>query len=75
MSTMKQALDVKAKVSELLRGLPGISGVGVTWDASGQPVVRVNVANGMGASDRRRIPSQLDKVPILVEEVGAIAFE
>jgi hypothetical protein len=75
MPTMKQALDVKAKVSKLLKGLPGINGIGITWDETGQPCVRVNVSYGMGATDRRRIPSQVDKIPILVEVVGAVALE
>jgi len=72
---MKMALQAKEKVREILRGLPGINGVGVTWDAEGQPCVRVNVDFEIDESDRLKIPSRMEGVPVLVEVTGHAQME
>jgi hypothetical protein len=75
MVTMKAALHAKERMREILRGLPGINGIGVTWDAEGRPCVRVNIDFEIKESDRRKIPSRIGEVPVLVEETGQPQME
>ena len=75
MATMKAALQAKERVRELLKGLPGINGVGVTWDDEGRPCVRVNVDVAIGEEDRLKIPARVSGVPVLVEVTRDIHFE
>lgn len=67
MTTMKRALQAKEKMREILRDLPGINGIGVTWDDKGQPCVRVNVDFEIKELDRQKIPPLIEGVPVLVE--------
>ena len=75
MATIKMALQAKEKVREMLKDLPGINGIGVTWDDEGHPCVRVNVDFEIDESDRRKIPSRVQGVPILVEVTGHAQME
>lgn len=75
MATLQQAMQARDKVARLLRDLPGINGIGVTWDDAGEPCVRVNVDFEIDDSDRRQIPSRVGEIPVLVEEVGALKLE
>jgi hypothetical protein len=75
MATMKRALHAKEKIREILRDLPGINGIGVTWDDKGQPCVRVNIDFEIKESDRKKIPSLIEGVPVLVEVVGQAQME
>ena len=74
MATMKAALQAKEKTKELLKGLPGIDGIGITWDDDGQPCVRVNVDVEAEAS-RQEIPASVDGVPVKVEIVRQARLE
>lgn len=74
MATMKAALQAKEKTKELLKGLPGIDGIGIAWDENGQPCVRVNVDVEAEAS-RREIPTSVDGVPVKVEIVRQARLE
>ena len=74
MTTMKAALQAKEKTKELLRGLPGIDGIGITWDGEGHPCVRVNVDIEAEAS-RQRIPAFVEGVPIQVEIIRPAHLE
>lgn len=75
MATMKTALQAKEKTREILKDLPGINDIGITWDDSGQPCVRVNIDNEIKEADRRRIPPRVSGVPILVEITGGAQLE
>ena len=75
MATMKDALLAKDKAKEILKGLPGINGIGVTWDEEGKPCVRVNVYFEISEESRKKIPSSVQGVPVQVEEIGAIQTE
>jgi len=74
MATMKAALRAKEKTKELLKGLPGIDGIGITWDDDGQPCVRVNVDIEAEAS-RQEVPTCVDGVPVKVEIVRQARLE
>jgi hypothetical protein len=65
MATMKAALQAKEKTKELLKDVPGIDGIGITWDDDGHPCVRVNVDIEEETS-RWEIPATVDGVPIKV---------
>ncbi|MEK6407769.1 MAG: hypothetical protein AABN34_12455 [Acidobacteriota bacterium] len=75
MATVKTALQAKEKAKEILKGLPGINGIGITWDDEGKPCVRVNVEYGISEENRRKIPSLVEGIPILVQEVGEVRIE
>lgn len=74
MATMKAALQAKEKTKELLKDVPGIDGIGITWDDDGQPCVRVNIDIEEERS-RRQIPASVDGVPIKVEFVRQARLE
>jgi hypothetical protein len=74
MATMKAALQAKEKTKELLKGVPGIDGIGITWDDDGQPCVRVNVDIEEETS-RWEIPATVDGVPVKVEIVRQARLE
>lgn len=75
MTAMSNALLAKSKAREMLRGLPGINGVGITWDDQGRPCVRVNVDLSMERADRSLIPSSIDQVPVIVEVTTQAALD
>jgi hypothetical protein len=75
MATMKRALQAKEKMRAILKDLPGINGIGVTWDDNGQLCVRVNIAFEIKDSDRQKIPSRIEGVPVLIEETGQAHME
>lgn len=72
MATMKAAFQAKEKTKEILKEVPGINGIGVTWDDEGKPCVRVNVDFEISEESRKKIPSFVQGVPVLVEETGKI---
>jgi len=41
MPNMKEALKAKKKMQKILRGVSGISGIGITWSEDGEPCVKV----------------------------------
>jgi hypothetical protein len=75
MATMQAALQAKEVMKEMLRDLPGINGIGVAWDKKGEPCVRVNVDFEISTASRNKIPSFVEGVPVLVEEMGRIQTE
>jgi hypothetical protein len=75
MATMKAAIQAKEKVREILKDLPGINGIGITWDEDGQPCVRVNVDYEIEEASRKKIPSHIWGVPVLVEVTGQLQME
>ena len=72
---MKAAFHAKEKIREILKGLSGINGIGITWDNDGHPCIRVNVDFEIKEADRLKIPSLVEGVPVLVEETGPIDME
>jgi len=74
-TNMQRAYAARDKARELLGDLPGINGVGITWDDAGEPCVRVNVERSISDENRRRIPKAIDDVPVLVEIIGPIRME
>ncbi|MFQ5866074.1 MAG: hypothetical protein ACE5IW_12675 [bacterium] len=75
MATMKEAFQAKEKMREILKEIPGINGIGITWDEDGQPCVRVNVDIAIDKTTRRKIPSYIDQVPVKIEVTGSIQME
>ena len=75
MATMKAALEAKEEAKRVLRGLPGVNGIGLTWDKKGEPCVRVNVDYEISEETRKKIPASLRGVPILTQRVGRISVE
>jgi hypothetical protein len=75
MASVKAAVQAKEKVGEILKGLPGINGIGITWDDQGRPCVQVNVGYDIEEASRKRIPSQIEGIPILIEVTGQIQTE
>jgi hypothetical protein len=75
MATMKSALQAKEKIKGMLSGLPGINGIGISWDNSGEPCVRVNVDNEIDQASRSKIPSLIEGVPVMIEETEPAQLE
>ncbi|MGH9762975.1 MAG: hypothetical protein ACREDR_45950 [Blastocatellia bacterium] len=75
MATVKAALQAKEIAKEILKGLPGVNGIGITWDDRGQPCVRVNVESEITEESRKKIPASVEGVPVLVQRINAIRTE
>lgn len=75
MATMTQAVQAKEEAKRLLRGLSGVSGIGIAWDKSGQPCVRVNLDRTVPEATRDRIPSCIHDVPVQIREVDSLSLE
>jgi hypothetical protein len=75
MASVKAAVQAKERVREILKGLPGIKGIGITWDDKGRPCVQVNIGYEIEDSSRERIPSQIEGIPVLIEVTGQIQTE
>ena len=75
MATMKAVLEAKKEAMKILKGLPGVNGIGLTWDEKGEPCVRVNVYHETSEETRKKIPASVRGVPILTEEIGKITTE
>jgi hypothetical protein len=58
---------VKRRHERELLNLDGVQGVGVGDDHDGQPAILVYVEEGSSHA-RRKIPSRLEDVPVVVEE-------
>lgn len=72
MATMEDALQAKEETKKILKGLSGISGIGLTWDKEGEPCVRVNIDYEISDESRKKIPAFVQGVPILTEEIGKV---
>ena len=72
---MKRALKAKDKTKKLLGDFPGISGIGVGWDAKGHPILKVNIHQDAEEAVREVIPSSVDGIPVEVETVEDIFLE
>lgn len=72
---MTDVFQAKEKVKNMLREVPGIKGIGITWDDDGQPCVLVNVEFGIIEANRHKIPDKINGIPILVSEVSNIHLE
>ena len=75
MATMKAVLEAKEEAKKMLKGLPGVNGIGLTWDDEGEPCVRVNVDYEISEEIRKKIPPSVHGIPILTEEIGRIRTE
>jgi hypothetical protein len=75
MATIKAVLEAKEEAKKILEGLPGVDGIGLTWDEKGEPCVRVNVDYEISEETRKKIPASVHGVPILTEEIGKIRAE
>jgi hypothetical protein len=72
---MKRALKAKEKAKELLDEVPGISGIGISWDSKGRPIVKVNLHQEAEKAVRKKIPKTVDGIRVKVEMVGDIFLE
>ncbi len=75
MSALSIAFYAKQMISEALRGIAGVNGIGITWDGDGQPCVQVNIDVNMEETSRLKIPLRVDGVPVLIEETSRIEME
>jgi hypothetical protein len=75
MATMSTALEAKKKMREILEGLPGVNGIGITWDKNGQPAVQVNVDFEIADASLKKIPASVDGVAVLIQETGPASLE
>ena len=73
--SMERALIAKDKAKELLHEVPGISGIGVSWDAEGHPILKVNLHQEADEAVRDSIPKSVDGIPVKVETVEDIFLE
>ena len=69
-TTIERARAVKATVRERLRGLKGMTGVGLS-KIEGEYVVKVNVSSPI--PEHLAPPSEIDGVAIVVDVTGPIA--
>ncbi|MBI2425189.1 MAG: hypothetical protein HYV27_20350 [Candidatus Hydrogenedentes bacterium] len=68
-TSLEQARAAKPRVRDLLRGVPQLTGVGITRVGEGY-AVKVNLS---GPSDAgAALPSEIDGVPIRVEIIGTV---
>ena len=77
---MQKALDATVKAERELASLfgadlKGITGIGVAWDKTGHPCVRVDVDFAMPPELVAKIPSEIDEVPVQVMHVGPAVLE
>jgi hypothetical protein len=75
MTSLQAAETAKAKIRKLLDGTPGINGIGIAWDADGEPCVRVNVREDVARIDRQRIPTRIGGVGVQVETIGEVHLQ
>jgi hypothetical protein len=75
MPNMQAAKQAKEMTKEILKGLPGINGIGITWNEEGKPCVKVNIDLEMTTESRKKIPSCVEGIPVVVEEIGNIHTE
>lgn len=75
MISIEKARNAKEHVRDLLRGIKGITGIGISWTDDGEPCVRVNVAENIDPKERRKIPREACEVPVQVESIGVIRHE
>lgn len=75
MTKMKDALQAKKRMLEIIKGVSGIKGVGITWDDNGEPCVQVNIDPALKKSVRNRIPSHIEDVKVKIEIVENIRLE
>ncbi|HEX8172325.1 MAG TPA: hypothetical protein VF824_17460 [Thermoanaerobaculia bacterium] len=70
-ATFEQAELAKQKAFELLRDLPGLSGIGITAVGQGYGV-KVNLRN---ADAHAAIPEEIDGVRVVAEVIGVITAD
>lgn len=68
MASLEQAREAKTGLKALLRGLPGVNGVGIARSDDGW-CVRVNLVRG-SEPVAERVPDQYAGVPVCTQIVG-----
>ncbi len=66
---LERAITAQERHTEALLQRPGTRGTAVSWDAAGQPVIRVYLENGTSAAG---LPQTLDGLPVQVEFTGTV---
>jgi len=69
---MSQARAAKAAVIKLLDNHRGVAGVGISWDAGGNPIVLVSVAEAVERDIRVVLPDHIGATAIQIEPIGDI---
>lgn len=72
---MKAALQAKEETKEILKGVPGVNGIGLAWNDRGEPCVRVNIDSQISEESRKKIPAIVQGVEILTQEIGRMTLE
>lgn len=71
--------SAKKRVVDILRGFPGVQGIGLTWDDAGDQVILVNVRPGTEQRVRQQLhryrnDETLRGVDIVIDVVDNIRF-
>ena len=72
MASIADAERAQKQLRERFGRLPGVRGIGVTWDESGDAHVRVNVDSSFRDEVRGLIPTEFDGVAIELRSVRAM---
>jgi len=70
---MVSATDAKNHARELLGGIPGIGGIGLSWTEDGTQCIVVMIMEDMSKGLLERIPKSIDGVPVCVQMTSKIS--
>lgn len=73
--SMSEASAAKERVKNILAGIDGVLGVGISWDEAGEPVVLVNILKDAASKVRAALSKQPLEIAVRFEELGVIRFE
>lgn len=72
---MAEVQAEKKYIKQVLAGVDGVEGIGISWDEDGEPVVLIRVRKDAGS----RIASLLDhhdlSAPVMYDIAGIVTFE
>lgn len=71
-ATLKLARAAKQRAAELFGDLPGLVGIGVCKNESGDYAVKINLDSEPTRAGRSRLPKTISGVPVAVEIVGRV---
>ncbi len=75
MITMTDARAAKEIVKQRLVGVEGVRGIGITWDAAGEPAVLVHVQRAAARRVKTLLARQPIHVNIVVQETDIATLE
>ena len=72
---MSDIFEAKDKVKNILKNVPGIKGTGITWDDDDKCSILVNVDLELNDDNRRKIPHNINGVPVIISKISDINLE